>query len=166
MLRSILLTVAVCGLVLADVPESAKPQAEFARFTAELRKKDDTFSVEAKGDSPAFRIRSQSGIGSGKITRREGKWPATVTVRFEKMQMLESFVAKIGKAEISGTLKSANQPLYFDKDGMKQDKAEGSAFGLQIVQMEAERGLEARITLPEEARGLDAIELHWIDAYR
>src|SRR4051812_42541732 len=106
MLRSILLTLVLCGLVLANGPESPKQQDESASFSAELQKKDDIFSVEAKGDSPAFQTRSVSGIGGAKIPRRDGKWPATVTVRFEKMQMLESFVAKVGKAEISGTLKS------------------------------------------------------------
>jgi hypothetical protein len=82
------------------------------------------------------------------------------------MRMLELFEAEIGKVKISGTLKSANQPLYFDKDGRRQEKAEGSAFSLQIVEMKGERGIEARITLSPDARAMEAIELHWIDAFR
>jgi hypothetical protein len=164
MIRSILLTCLLAASVLANPPEAPKAAAEPARFACELQKKDDTFSIEGKPEAPEFRIHSQSGIGSAKVIRRHGKWPQTVVVRFDKMRMLESFVAKIGKAEIRGDLKGANQAIHFDKDGKKLDKAEGSAFSLQIVEMQTERSIEVRIVLPEPA--YEAIELHWIDAFR
>ena len=37
-------------------------------------------------------------------------------------------------------------------------------FSLQIVEMQTERSIEVRIVLPEPA--YEAIELHWIDAFR
>lgn len=164
--KSILIGLVTFPLLMNTPDPPPQQHADSAPFAAELQKKEDTFAVEGKGDDAIFCIHSATGIGSAKITRRGGEWPATMTVRFQKMRMLEQFTAKIGNAQISGTLKSPNQPLYFDKDGKQQEKAAGSVFSLQILAMEADRGIEVRIGLSTDARQLDAMELHWIDAFR
>jgi hypothetical protein len=158
-----LLTVAV---LMGSPDQPPKSATDSASFVCELRKKVDTFRVEGKAEHAIFHIRSESGIGGAKITRRVGAWPNPLVLRFEKMSNLESFTAKIGKVQIGASLRPAADEIYFDKDGNQQEKAEGSAFSLQIVQMKAEAGIEVTIGLPATARELDAIELNWIDAFR
>jgi hypothetical protein len=111
-----------------------------------------------------FRIRSASGIGWATITRRAGMWPETVSIRFVGMANLESFGATIGKTPIGGTLRTAKDTVYYDKDGKLLPSVEGSAFSLKIEAVK--EGIDVRIGLSPGARMTTEVKLEWIDAFR
>src|SRR5262252_5606213 len=111
----VLLLIALVAATVMAEPPGDKP--ELARFTCQFRKKDDTFEVAGTPGREMFRIRSASGIGWATITRRAGMWPETVSIRFVGMGNLESFGATIGKTSIGGTLRTAKDTVYYDKDG-------------------------------------------------
>src|SRR4051812_5571552 len=93
----------LCQTVTAGAALARGDKPEQAKFTCEFRKKEDAFEVAGADGKEQFRIRSKSGIGSATITRRAGTWPETVAIRFVRMQYLESFSVRIGKAELAGT---------------------------------------------------------------
>src|SRR5438552_817406 len=105
----------LCQTVAVGVSLARDEKTEQPRFTCEFRKKEDTFEITGKPGAEVFRIRSVSGIGTATITRRDGMWPETITIRFVRMQYLESFGAMVGKTAISGTHRSASDTIYFDK---------------------------------------------------
>ena len=155
----------LCQTVVAGAALSRGEKPEQAKFTCAFRKKEDTFEVAGTPGKEVFRIQSKSGIGSATIARRAGMWPETITIRFVRMKYLEQFSAGIGSVKLGGDYHSAKEALYFDKDGKRLPKADGSAFSLKIEVVKDE-GIDVRIGLSPAARMTDEVKLDWIDAFR
>lgn len=150
------------GIVLA-LPALAADEPK-AKFTADLKKKDDTFGAVQMKDTVVFRITSPSGIGSGAIKREGGEWPQPIVVEFTGMKNLEMIQFKKPGVVFKGeSIKDGT--IYYDKAGKAGDDPKTAPYAI-TVKREGDKMIVTFRIPAEDATKVDRWDLEWVNEYR
>lgn len=154
--RSVRISRRAHALALAAACTLALPLAAQGAVRAVPAKRTDTMTLKNHGK--LLEIRSPSGVGSGQLVRKDGPWPASLTVRLKGLKAFEHFRMTAGDLSLVCALERL--------EGVASQRF--CRLGGESVPGPVEVASGFEVTVPPEllANHEDSIVIEWVDSWR
>lgn len=162
--KIILIILLMCIMVIMS-------EAKNSDYRFLLEKPDDKITIVNAEKGTIFVVSSKSGIGSGSITLKSGKWSKYISFRFQYIDgkgfdNLEAFGLTTKSFQVRGSIKqSGNMPFYLPDNDGKFDQDTILA-GYLNIKVEKNNGAVEIILPANLLNGMSKVDFSWIDAFR